>query len=53
MVLEFISEHCAEIHITETQITGINDAKNTEKRVAHANGGLDFLNHSENQTPFG
>lgn len=36
--LENISEHCAEIHITETQITGINDAKNTEKRVAHANG---------------
>ena len=31
--VENISEHCTEMHIT-----GINNAKNTEKRVEHANG---------------
>ena len=37
-VVENISEHCVEMYITGTQITGINDAKNTEKRAEHANG---------------
>ena len=37
-VVENISEHCVEMHITGTQITGINDVKNTEKRAEHANG---------------
>ena len=38
LALENISEHCAETHITESQIMGINDAKNTEKWGAYANG---------------
>ena len=37
-VVENISEHCVEMYITGTQITGINDAKNTEKWGAYANG---------------
>ncbi len=36
--LENISEHCIEMYITETQITRINDAKNTGKRAEHVNG---------------
>ena len=49
--LENISEHCIEMYITGTQITGINDAK-TRKNGEHTQMGFDFLNHSENQTPF-
>jgi hypothetical protein len=36
--LENISEHCAERRMTEAQIMGINDAKNTEKWGIYANG---------------
>ena len=49
--LENISEHCAETHITKVQIMGIHDAK-TWKSREHTQMGFDFLNHSENQTPF-